>query len=93
MSVAQIELAEAVLARSNHGRERSLPPTLRDVRHNRGLTVTQAAERTGLHKARISELERGERLPKSSELDALARAYDVGGWRVVALIVVDEDES
>lgn len=75
--------------RSNSG-EKPLPLTLREVRHARGLTVTEAAERAGLHKGRISELERGERSPRQDELDALCAAYGVRAWRVVLAIVVDE---
>ena len=73
MGVAQVELAEAVLARSNA--EKPLPASLRELRHERGLTLTQAADRTGLHKARLSELERGLRGPSYDELHALGRFY------------------
>lgn len=80
-------------ARSNRdtaSSEKPLPPTLREVRHARGLTVTQAAERSGLHKGRISELERGERSPRQDELDAVSALYGVRSWRVVFSVVVDE---
>lgn len=83
----------AVTIRSNSAQplaDKPLPATLREVRHARGLSVTEAAERSGLHKGRISELERGERSPRQDELDALSAAYGVRAWRVVLAIVVDE---
>ena len=43
---------------------------LRPLRHQRGLTLTQAAEHLGTVAARISELERGTRLNNN-----LATAY------------------
>lgn len=75
-----------------HGRsrEKPLPPTMREVRNALGLKITDVAQATGLHKARISELERGERSPRTKELAKLAHVYGVRGWRVVHSIVVDE---
>lgn len=69
--------------------ERPLPPTLRDLRHESALSLTEAAARIGMHKGRLSELERGDRAASASEMDALAEFYNVP-LRVVLAIVVDE---
>lgn len=52
-----------------------LPPTLRDLRNESGLSLTEAAERMGINKARLSELERGWRGPSYDELHAAGRLY------------------
>lgn len=60
-------------------------PTLRQLRVAAGLSQEQAAERAGLQKHRYAALERGEaaRLTEA-EVDALARALDVGADRARA---------
>ncbi len=72
--------------------EKPLPLTLRELRHEKGLGLTEAAVRAGLHKGRLSELERGDRAATRHELTALEQAYGVG-LRVVHAIVVDEGEK
>ncbi len=86
--------AERVLSGSDNAQraEKPLPPTLRDLRHARGLSLTEAAVRIGMHKGRLSELERGDRAATMQELTALEQAYGVG-LRVVHAIVVDEGEK
>jgi DNA-binding transcriptional regulator YiaG len=83
--------AEAVLGRPDAAQraEKPLPPTLRDLRHESGLKLTQAAERMGFNKARLSELERGLRGPSHHELEHLSRFYGVA-LCVRLAIVVDE---
>lgn len=72
--------------------EKPLPVSLRDLRHEKGLSLTEAAVRIGMHKGRLSELERGDRAATRQELTALEQAYGVG-LRVVHAIVVDEGEK
>jgi transcriptional regulator with XRE-family HTH domain len=52
-------------------------PRLRRVREQRGLTLTAAAERTGISKSTLSRLETGGRRPSLELLLPLARAYQV----------------
>jgi transcriptional regulator with XRE-family HTH domain len=52
-------------------------PRLRQLRLRRGLTLTGAAEQTGISKSTLSRLETGGRRPTLELLLALSRAYDV----------------
>ncbi|MFN8196354.1 MAG: XRE family transcriptional regulator [Nocardioidaceae bacterium] len=52
-------------------------PRLRRVREQRGLTLTEAAERTGISKSTLSRLETGQRRPSLELLLPLAQAYRV----------------
>jgi transcriptional regulator with XRE-family HTH domain len=55
----------------------SLATRLRVLRAERGLTVRQVAELSGVAKETISQVERGERHPYDRTLAKLAHAYDV----------------
>ena len=52
-------------------------PRLRRVREQRGLTLTEAAERAGLSKSTLSRLENGQRRPSLELLLPLAQVYRV----------------
>ena len=52
-------------------------PRLRQVREQRGLTLTDAAGRTGISKSTLSRLETGQRRPSLELLLPLAQAYRV----------------
>ncbi len=52
-------------------------PRLRRVRDQRGLTLTEAAQRTGMSKSTLSRLETGQRRPSLELLLPLAQAYRV----------------
>ena len=52
-------------------------PRLRGVRERRGLTLTRAAEQTGISKSTLSRLENGQRRPTLELLLLLADAYRV----------------
>ena len=56
---------------------RSLARRLRVLRAERGLTVRQVAELSGVAKETISQVERGERYPYDRTLAKLAHAYGV----------------
>jgi transcriptional regulator with XRE-family HTH domain len=55
----------------------SLATRLRVLRAERGLTVRQVAEHSGVAKETVSQIERGERHPYDRTLAKLAQAYDV----------------
>lgn len=50
---------------------------LRAVRAERGLTLLQVAEESGVTQGYLSHVERGTRLPSLSVLVALGRTYDL----------------
>jgi transcriptional regulator with XRE-family HTH domain len=52
-------------------------PRLRRVREERGLTLTEMSERTGISKSTLSRLENGQRKPSLELLLPLAQAYRV----------------
>jgi transcriptional regulator with XRE-family HTH domain len=52
-------------------------PRLRRVREQRGLTLTEAAEQTGISKSTLSRLEHGQRRPGLELLLPLAQLYQV----------------
>ena len=52
-------------------------PRLRKVREQRGVTLTDVAERTGISKSTLSRLENGQRKPSLELLLPLAQAYRV----------------
>ena len=52
-------------------------PRLRRVREQRGLTLTEAAARTGISKSTLSRLENGQRKPSLELLLPLAQTYRV----------------
>lgn len=60
--------------RSNHG---SAALTLRDLRESLELSIRAVESRTGIRRAAISEIERHLRLPRPSELRALADCYGI----------------
>lgn len=52
-------------------------PRLKDLRRDRGLTLTQLAERTGISLSTLSRLESGQRKPTLELLLPLAKAHGV----------------
>jgi transcriptional regulator with XRE-family HTH domain len=52
-------------------------PRLRKVREERGVTLTEVAERTGISKSTLSRLENGQRKPSLELLLPLAQTYRV----------------
>jgi transcriptional regulator with XRE-family HTH domain len=55
----------------------SLAERLRLLRAKRGLTLIEAAERTGVGRVTLSDLERGRRHPVTPTLAKIAKGYDV----------------
>jgi len=56
---------------------------LRQVRHERGLSQTQLAQRAGLHSSEIGRLEHGRRDPRLQTIVTLAAALGVPVARLV----------
>lgn len=52
-----------------------LVPQLRAARERSGESLRSVAERTGIFRGHLSEIERGIRLPSDDEADTLARLY------------------
>jgi transcriptional regulator with XRE-family HTH domain len=68
------------IARSNGAMDEVLSlvgPRLRKVREQRGATLTEVAEATGISKSTLSRLENGQRRPSLELLLPLARTYRV----------------
>jgi len=63
--------------------DRLVAGRLRQVRLDRGLTLTQLAQQTGISVAHLSRIEKGERQPSIGSLLQLARAY---GLSIGALV-------
>lgn len=63
--------------------DRLVAGRLRQVRLDRGLTLTQLAQLTGISVAHLSRIEKGERQPSVGSLLQLARAY---GLSIGALV-------
>jgi transcriptional regulator with XRE-family HTH domain len=78
---------QAVLKGSNHPHA---PVTLRALRLLHGSSLRDAQEATGIHRGRISELERGLRWPRTRELEALENYYNTR-LRVAFVILADEE--
>ena len=55
----------------------ALSERLRALREERGLTLTEAAEKTGLTVSHLHYIEKGARRPKADSLSQLARFYGV----------------
>jgi transcriptional regulator with XRE-family HTH domain len=58
------------------GRLENLGPTLRDLRHAKGLAQDVAAERAGFYQSQLSTWERGVAFPTVRSLIKLLASYD-----------------
>jgi len=47
------------------------------LRTQRGLTVKDACQKVGIPQSRLSELERGVRIPTSGQIESLEKFYEV----------------
>jgi DNA-binding XRE family transcriptional regulator len=54
---------------------RTAATRLRDLRHDAGLTMRDAAQSLGLHASSIAQIEAGHRLPKLETVRAMLRLY------------------
>ncbi len=62
---------------------------LRDLRHDRDLTLVEAAERAGVSPQYLSEIERGRKDPSSEIVAAVAGALGSSVLELSALVVAD----
>src|SRR6185312_5966512 len=78
-SVVAVRVASilAVMANEDSAALAAVGPRLRALRHQRGTTLTQLAELTGISVSTLSRLESGTRRPTLELLLPLARAYQV----------------
>ena len=50
---------------------------IKNLRTERGLTVKEVCRQVGIPQSRLSELERGVRLPTTGQINSLEKYYDV----------------
>ena len=62
---------------------------LRDLRHDRGLTLVEAADRAGVSPQYLSEIERGRKDPSSEIVAAVAGALDSSVLELGSLALAD----
>ena len=58
---------------------------IKDLRMERGMTVKDVCQQVGIPQSRLSELERGVRLPTTGQIKTLARYYEVDSDGLVEL--------
>jgi transcriptional regulator with XRE-family HTH domain len=65
---------------------------LRDVRHERGISISDLAEASGVARAHISQIENGLRCATVREQSLLAAALGIPKWRVTlrTYLVIEE---
>ncbi len=57
--------------------KKSFAEVLREVRQERGLSQEELADRAGLHRTYISQVERGLKSPSLRSLEQIAQALDL----------------
>lgn len=63
------------------GRVNTQFASLRALRAERGLSVRELGRRAGVSAGLVSLIERGMLVPRPDQVDQLASALDLGGWR------------
>ena len=58
---------------------------IKNLRTERGLTVKEVCRQVGIPQSRLSELERGVRLPTTGQISNLEKYYDVDSGGLVEL--------
>jgi transcriptional regulator with XRE-family HTH domain len=58
---------------------------LRSLRAARGLTVKEVCRMVGIPQSRLSELERGVRIPTSGQIERLENFYEIDSGGLAAL--------
>jgi len=61
----------------NKGTGKGFAQALRQLRQEKGLSQEELADRAGLHRTYISQIERGIKSPSLRSLERIARALDV----------------
>ena len=58
---------------------------IKDLRMERGMTVKDVCQQVGIPQSRLSELEKGVRLPTPGQIKTLAQYYEVDSNGLVEL--------
>jgi len=58
---------------------------IKSLRTKRNLTVKEVCQQVGIPQSRLSELERGVRLPTTGQISSLEKYYEVDSGGLVAL--------
>ena len=58
---------------------------IKSLRTKRNLTVKEVCQQVGIPQSRLSELERGVRLPTTGQISALEKYYDIDSGGLVEL--------
>jgi transcriptional regulator with XRE-family HTH domain len=56
-----------------------------DLRKERGLTVKEICQQVGIPQSRLSELERGVRIPTAGQIDKLEKYFEVNAGELAEL--------
>ena len=63
---------------------------IKNLRTDRGLTRKEVCQQVGIPQSRLSELERGVRLPTPGQISKLEKYYDVDSGGLVELTTSDQ---
>lgn len=64
---------------------------LADLRADRGLSVKEACQQVGIPQSRLSELERGVRIPTAGQITQLENFYETAADELAALAKAFEE--
>ena len=64
---------------------------LTDLRTERGLSVKEACQKVGIPQSRLSELERGVRIPTTGQISQLEKFYETTSDELAALAKTFEE--
>jgi len=64
--------------------------TLVNLRTDRGLSVKEACRKVGIPQSRLSELERGVRIPTPGQITQLEKFYEIESDKLAALAKIFE---
>jgi transcriptional regulator with XRE-family HTH domain len=56
-----------------------------DLRKERGLTVKEICQQVGIPQSRLSELERGVRIPTAGQIDKLEKYFEINAGELAEL--------
>ena len=57
-----------------------------DLRKERGLTVKEICQQVGIPQSRLSELERGVRIPTAGQIDKLEKYFEINAGDLAELV-------
>lgn len=89
-SIKEIEIPSEVIGDHQNSVERRIASRLAGLRAERGWTLETLAQRTGISRATLSRLERGELSPTAATLSTLCGQY---GWTLSRLMAEAEQSA